>query len=341
MFVVIVRQVKLARKIRKAAVTFHLYRTNEGPQPTQRIIHQMALHHDHHDHQHHHHHHGDNLALAFWMNTAFALIELVGGLLTNSVAILSDALHDFGDSLALGSAWYFERKAQQKRNATYTYGYKRFSLVGALINAVVLSVGSVFILIEAAERLMKPLQPHTTGMLFLALLGIAVNGVALLRLRRGTSVSEKVISLHFMEDVLGWVAVLIGSIVMKFTDAPFIDPLLSVLIAAFIVINIYKNMKGAFQIILQGVPQNVSEDQVNAELQTFSEIESIHDLHLWTMDGTYNILTTHIVLREPADFQSLERLKSRIKSRLKKIHVQHATIEFEVRGMACVDEHEH
>jgi cobalt-zinc-cadmium efflux system protein len=298
--------------------------------------------HDHHDHHGHHHHHvGDNIALAFWLNTAFAIIELIGGFLTNSVAILSDALHDFGDSLALGSAWFFERKAKQKRNETYTYGYKRFSLIGAFINAVVLSVGSVFILIEAVERLMQPLQPETTGMIFLALLGIAVNGVALLRLRKGDSISEKVISLHFLEDVLGWVAVLIGSVIMKFTNAPFIDPMLSIFIAVFIVINIYRNMKGAFQIILQGVPLNVSEEQVRKVLSSFPEIDSTHDMHLWTLDGNYHIVTAHVVLRQALEPMPLEKLKSRIKSQLRDVHVAHATIEFEIKGLACSDEHEH
>jgi cobalt-zinc-cadmium efflux system protein len=300
--------------------------------------------HDPHDHTHHHHHHhhkGGNLALAFWMNTAFAIIELVGGFYTNSVAILSDALHDFGDSLALGSAWFFERKAQQRRDETYTYGYKRFSLIGALINAVVLSVGSVFILIEAVDRLFKPLQPQTTGMIILAMLGIAVNGAALLRLRKGSSMSEKVISLHFLEDVLGWVAVLIGSIVMKFTNAPFIDPLLSIFIAAFIVINIYRNMKGAFQIILQGVPLNVSEEKVKSEILRFMEVESVHDLHLWTMDGEYHILTTHVVLHATMDLKELEVFKGKIKQCLRNVHIEHATIEFEVKGLACGDQHEH
>lgn len=299
-----------------------------------------------HSHQDHHHHHhpgqtGRNLAVAFWLNTFFAVIELVGGFLTNSVAILSDALHDFGDSIALGSAWFFERKAAQHRNETYTYGYKRFSLIGAMINGVVLSVGSVFIFIEAIKRLVSPESPDTTGMILLAVLGIVVNGVALLRLRKGESVSEKVISLHFVEDVLGWVAVLAGSIIMKFIYAPFIDPLLSIFISVFIGINIYRNMKGAFQIILQGVPQNVSEEQVVAALRRFPEIESTHDLHLWTMDGSYNIVTVHIVLREAMDSMATEKLKHQVKSKLREIHVAHATVELEVKGIACGDQHEH
>lgn len=297
------------------------------------------MHHPTHTHNDHHHHPaGGNLAFAFWLNTTFALLELAGGFYTASVAIMSDALHDFGDSLALGTAWYFERKAKGKRDAIYTYGYKRFSLVGALINAVVLIAGSVFILTEAVQRLFDPVQPDTTGMLVLAIFGMIVNTVALLRLRKGTSINEKIISLHFVEDVLGWVAVLVGSLVMKFTDAPFIDPLLSILIAGLILVNVYRNMREAFQIMLQGVPRQVSEDQVKNVLHTFPEVESIHDLHLWTLDGTYNILTLHIVLHQSSELTLLEALKTRIKKRLKEINIQHATIEFEVKGVHCVDQ---
>ena len=297
--------------------------------------------HNHHGHHHHHHDTGqsNNLATAFWLNTTFAVIELVGGFLTNSVAIMSDALHDFGDSLALGTAWYFDRKAKGQRDEVYTYGYKRFSLIGALINAVVLTVGSVFILTEATQRLFNPTQPDADGMILLAIVGIIVNGIALIRLKKGTSVNERVISLHFVEDVLGWVAVLVGSVVMKFFDAPIIDPLLSIFIAAFILFNVYRNMREAFQIILQGVPQNVSEEQVKKELAVFSDIESTHDLHLWTLDGTYNILTTHIVLTKAIEVHALEELKFKIKERLKTINIQHATIEFEVQGIRCEQEH--
>lgn len=303
----------------------------------------MAHSHDH-THDHHHHHHADgNLALAFWLNTAFAIVEVVGGFYTNSVAILSDALHDFGDSIALGSAWFFERKSRQQRDATYTYGYKRFSLMGAFINAVVLTVGSVFILMEAFERIIDPVQPDANGMILLALLGVIVNGVALLRLRKGNSLSEKMISLHFIEDVVGWIAVLIGSVIMKYSYAPFLDPVLSIGISVFILVNVYRNMRGAFQIILQGVPHNVSEERVRSTLHGFSEVESIHDVHLWTLDGKYNILTVHIVLDKPSDLIALENLKNSIKGKMREINVDHATIEFEVKGMNCqaVEDHSH
>jgi len=292
--------------------------------------------HDHHSHGHGHHHHaGDNIKVAFWINTAFALLELVGGFYTNSVAILSDALHDLGDSLSLGTAWFFEQKSKQKSDKVYTYGYQRFSLIGAFINSIVLIVGSVFILKESFERLFHPEQPDTTGMLVFAIVGIAVNGAAMLRLKKGETINEKVISLHFLEDVLGWVAVLIGSVVMKFVDAPAIDPLLSMIIAVIILVNVYRNMRGAFQIILQGVPHAVSEAKVKKAFLNFEEIEGTHDLHIWTMDGRYNILTTHAVLKTPLEAQPLEMLKSKLKAELKKINIHHATIEFETKGLAC------
>lgn len=295
-------------------------------------------HHDHdhsHGHDHHHHHAGDNIALAFWMNTGFAVLELIGGFYTNSVAILSDALHDLGDSLSLGAAWYFQRKSLQKRDTVYTYGYKRFSLIGAFVNSVVLIVGSIFILMEAFKRFFNPQQPDTTGMLVLAVIGVLVNGAAMLRLKKGKSINEKVISLHFLEDVLGWVAVLIGSIVMKFADVPWLDPLLSVIIAVIILANVYRNIRGAFQIVLQGVPHNLSEEQVKQELMKFPAVEDTHDLHLWTLDGQYNVLTTHVVLKQPITPEGQEELKAQIKTRLKDINIQHATIEFELKGYAC------
>ncbi len=291
-------------------------------------------HHHHHGHTHHDHH-GSNLALAFWLNTCFAVIELVGGTLTNSVAILSDAIHDLGDSIALGSAWLFEKQSKKNRDETYTYGYKRFSLVGALINAVVLLVGSFFILREAIERFFEPVQPEVNGMIFLAVLGVVVNGFAILRLRKGNSISERVISLHFVEDVVGWVAVLIGSVVMKFTEAPYLDPALSVLISVYVIVNVFRHLRGTFRIILQGVPDSVSEQQVVDAINTFPEVESTHDVHLWTLDGNYNILTTHIVLHAPLELVQMEQLKSRIKGQLRTEGVHHATIEFEVKGLTC------
>ncbi|MDZ7847967.1 MAG: cation diffusion facilitator family transporter [Owenweeksia sp.] len=186
---------------------------------------------------------GKNLRLAFFLNLAFTLFEIIGGLWTNSIAILSDALHDLGDSLSLGLSWYLQRKSRQTANQHYTYGYRRFSLLGALINSVVLVVGSVVIIVEAIERLQQPEAPDATGMLIFAIVGVGINGFAALRLRAGKSLNERVVSWHLWEDVLGWLAVLLGAVVMLIWETPWLDPVLSIGITVFILINILKRLR--------------------------------------------------------------------------------------------------
>jgi cobalt-zinc-cadmium efflux system protein len=296
--------------------------------------------HNHHSHGHSHDHGTENLSFAFWLNTGFALLEIAGGFYTNSVAILSDALHDLGDSLSLGLAYYFHRKSHQKRDQHYTYGYRRFSLLGALINCMVLLVGSIFILQETIPRLFQPQNHHpdAKGMLIFAIVGIAVNGAALLRLKKGTSINERVISLHFVEDVLGWVAVLVGSVVMLFADLPIIDPILSLFISGYILINVYRNLKSSFRIILQGIPAGISEADVKNQILSISNVVDIHDLHVWSMDGEYNVLTAHAVVDEHLTLNEMESVKQEVKQVLKGLPIQHVTIEIETKGVNCSQE---
>ena len=200
-------------------------------------------------HNHHHHSHGsstENIAVAFFLNLAFTIIEFIGGFYTNSLAIMSDALHDLGDSLSLGLSWYFQKKSTKRANKKYSYGYKRFSLLGAVINSIVLVIGSVFIIKEAIPRIINPENADAKGMMWLAVLGIIVNGAAVLKLKKGTSINERVVSLHLLEDVLGWVVVLLASIVMQFWDVPVLDPVLSIAIAGFVLFNVYINFKVSF-----------------------------------------------------------------------------------------------
>ena len=199
-------------------------------------------------HSHHHHNHSEgNIKVAFLLNLSFAIIELIGGFWTNSVAILSDALHDFGDSLTLGLSWYFAKVARREKDETYTYGYKRFSILAAFINSIVLVTGSIFILFEAIPRLVHPETPNTSGMIILAIGGIIVNGAAAFRLSNGKNLNEKVVYTHLLEDILGWIAVLIGALVMHFFDSPIIDPLLSVLISVYILIQRNEKSQGGIQ----------------------------------------------------------------------------------------------
>lgn len=276
-----------------------------------------------------------NIRAAFFLNLLFTVIEIVGGVLTNSVAILSDAVHDLGDSFSLGLSWYFQKIAKRPRTRKYTYGYRRFSLMGALVNSVILTVGSLLILINAVPRLFSPQQPDARGMLLLAVLGVLVNGAAVLRLRRGHSLNEKVVSLHMLEDVLGWLAVLVGAGIMNFVDAPFIDPLLSILISLYILFNVYRNIRQSMQIILQGSPGVVSPDEVEKAVKSLEKVSGIHDLHIWSVDGEYNVMTLHVVLSEPLSMNQLHQLKAEIRKRLHQLDVQHITIEFETPDEDC------
>lgn len=292
--------------------------------------------HDHHHEGHHHHHHaGDNIKVAFFLNFGFTILELIGGVLTNSMAILSDALHDLGDSLSLGLAWYFEKLAKKGSDQHFSYGYKRFSLLGAVINSVILLVGSFIILSEAIPRLWSPEEVNAPGMIGFALLGILVNGAAVLRLKHGTSINERVVRLHLMEDVLGWVAVLIGGIILFFFDVPIIDPLLSVAITLYVLYNVYKNLRQSMKILLQGTPTNIDMEAVKNKLEQLPDVYSAHHLHIWTMDGTYNILTLHAVINHNKTLQQTENIKQQIKAAMADMNVHHVTVEFETSGQEC------
>ena len=291
--------------------------------------------HIHHSHEHHVHDDVKNISVAFTLNLVFTFIEFFGGLYTNSMAILSDAIHDLGDSISLGLAWYFQKISKRKSDVKFSYGYKRFSLLGALINAVILSVGSIIILIETIPRIFHPQETMAEGMFVLAIIGILVNGAAVLRLNRGKSLNEKVVSLHLWEDVLGWAAILIGSILMYFFKWSIIDPLLSVFISIFILKHVYENIRQTLRIILQGVPEDINIKEIEENLNHFEEINNIHDLHVWSIDGNLHILSVHVLLKKEFSNSDTRILKNKIRQALAHLHIEHATIEFEFPGENC------
>jgi cobalt-zinc-cadmium efflux system protein len=292
-----------------------------------------------HSHDHAHHHHGSsNIKVAFFLNLGFTILEFIGGFWINSVAVMSDALHDLGDSLSLGLAWYFEKLSKKGSDRSFTYGYKRFSLLGAVINSVILLVGSFIILSESIPRIWNPEPVNAVGMIGFAILGIVVNGAAVLRLKGDNSINERVVRLHLMEDVLGWVAVLVGGIFLYFFDWPAIDPLLSIGITLYVLYNVVKNLRQSMKILLQGTPTNINLDEVQKRLLALPEIQSIHDLHSWTLDGSYNVLTLHAVISENLLLEQTETIKTRIRELMADLAVQHVTVELEVPGYDC--EHE-
>lgn len=273
-----------------------------------------------------------NIRTAFFLNLAFAFVELIGGIITNSVAILSDAVHDFGDSISLAIAWALQKKSNKAKDDKYSYGYKRFSLLSSVILSGILLVGSILILVEAIGRLFNPQEVNAQGMLWLAILGIIVNGLAALSVKRGKTLNERAVFLHIMEDVLGWIGVLVISIVMIFVNLPILDPILSISITIWVLYNVYKNLKATFNILLQASPKNVDVKKLTKEIEAIDNVISIHDLHIWTQDGNSHVMTLHIVAEK-----NYETIKNKVREIAKTFNIDHVTIELEEEDSACVE----
>ncbi len=284
---------------------------------------------------HHHHHSGSALGFAFVINFVFSIIELIGGWLTNSVAIMSDGIHDLGDSVALALTWYFEKIAARPSTRAYTYGYQRFSVMAALISSLVLLVGSTLVLKEAVPRLWQAPEVHTPGMIAIACLGLVVNGLAFFRLHPDNSSGEKAVRLHLLEDVLGWVAVLLGAIVIYFTGWFWLDPVLSIAVALFILWNVVKNVYGFARIVLQAAPEDIDLAVLTQELEQLEQVHSIHDLHLWTLDSNKHVLSVHLVLHQNTSLAEGVKVKHRAKKIIRGHGIQHDTLELETREENC------
>ncbi len=279
------------------------------------------------------------LSVALILNVSFTLLEVIGGLWTNSVAILSDALHDLGDSLSLLMAWYFQKLSQNGRTATFTFGYKRFNTLGALVTGLVLVVGSVIVIYEAVQRLWRPEAVYVPGMIGLAVVGVLVNGLAAWRVwRTSSSLNEEMVSWHLFEDVAGWVVVLVGSTAMYLFGLPWLDAALSLAITAFILVNVVRRLAKALRIFLQAAPDEVTLAQVEEALGGVEGVREVHHLHLWSLDGNYHIATLHAVVAPEMKASELCRLRDAIRRRLHTLGVAHVTIEFEPEGAQCEEE---
>jgi cobalt-zinc-cadmium efflux system protein len=276
-----------------------------------------------------------NIRVAFFLNLGFALVEFIGGLLTNSTAILADAVHDLGDAFALGQAWYFEKVSQRKENARYTYGFRRFSLAGALISTVFLLISSFYILIEAIPRLLEPSPAHAEGMALLALLGIAVNGYAMLRLRGEQSINARTVGLHLLEDVLGWVAILLVAVALMFTDLYILDPILAVLITIYILAGVVKNVRAILPIFLQATPETVDVDAIQRQILAVGHVRDAHHIHVWSLDGQHMVFSAHLVADTNLAPEQYAALKAKVKTIIDEYGFYHSTVEIELPEETC------
>lgn len=273
-----------------------------------------------------------NIFLAFLLNFCFSIFEFIGGIFTGSVAILSDALHDIGDAISIGAAYFLEKKSKKKANDLYTYGYARFSVLGSVITTFILFFGSIIVIYNAIQRFIQPLPIYYDGMIVFALVGTLVNLFAAFLTREKGSLNQKAVNLHMLEDVLGWIVVFLGAIAMKCTNFYWLDPLLSIGVAIFILINATKNLKEIFNIFILKAPQGLHADDVKKRLLTVDGVIESHHIHVWTMDGQTHCATLHAIIDNEA-----QSVKAHIRESLKEIGILHVTIETETLAETCLD----
>ena len=271
-----------------------------------------------------------NIFIAFILNLAFSVFEFIGGIFTGSVAIVSDAIHDFGDAAGIGISYFLEKKSKKQPDEKHTYGYARYSVIGSLITTFILLFGSVTVIYNAINRLINPSEINYNGMIIFAVVGVCVNFCAAYFTRDGDSLNQKVVNLHMLEDVLGWTVVLIGAIIMHFTDWSFIDPVMSVGVSLFIFINAVRNLKEAIDLFLEKTPHGIDIKEIAEHISEINGVIGVHHIHIWSMDGQSNYATMHVVTNSDS-----HKIKETIREELLEHGINHTTLELETEDERC------
>jgi cobalt-zinc-cadmium efflux system protein len=266
-----------------------------------------------------------NILLAFILNITFSVFEFFGGIFTNSVAILSDSIHDLGDAFSIGVSYFLEKKSKKRADKKYTYGYIRYSVLGGVITTTILLVGSILVMIGAIKRFFNPVEVNYQGMIIFAIVGVILNTLAAIVTKDGDSINQKSVNLHMLEDVLGWIVVLVGAIIMNFTDITYLDSIMSIGVALFILINSLKNLRTIIDIFLVKTPKDIDLDELKHHLLEVKGVEDIHHIHVWSMDGVNNYATMHIV----TNVKDIKKLKHDIREELEEHNICHAILETE------------
>lgn len=267
-----------------------------------------------------------NMLFAFILNISFSIIELFGGIFTNSISIISDALHDLGDAVSIAVSLFCEVRSTKSADSEYTYGYARYSVIGALITALVLLIGSTYMIYNSVVRIIYPTPVNYDGMIVLAVFGTVINGISALKMAKGKGINERTLSLHMLEDLLGWLAVLVGSVVIKFTAWHRIDAVMSLCISAYIIIHALHHLKEVFEILLQKAPEGINVDEVRQELEKIENVEEIEELRLWTLDGLQHYGTIKVKMKS-AD--NAGKVKEKIRQTLGQVSIENIVIETE------------
>lgn len=278
----------------------------------------------------------NNILIAFLLNFVFVLIEAIGGFFTNSVAILSDAIHDFGDCVAIGTAFFLEKKSNKKANLKYSYGYKRYSIISALLSSSILLVGGAVVIYTSILRIITPKPINGLGMLIIASVGVVINGFAVLRTAKSHNINEKAISLHLLEDVLGWVIVLIGSLFVFLFNITIIDPILSIVVTIFIIFNVVKHIIEIIGILTEKTPKNFDTIKFKAEVLQVENVYDVHHIHVWSLNGETALATLHVTVTQQTQLSDFHKIKQSITQISKKFKIDHITIQLDT-----IDEHCH
>ena len=272
-----------------------------------------------------------NILIAFLLNILFSFIELIGGILTNSISIMSDAIHDFGDALSIGLSLILEKKSKRQPDSNYSYGYARYSILGAFITTSILTIGSILVILSAIKRLFSPVSINHDGMIIFAIFGVIINFLAAYFTKDGHSLNQKAVNLHMLEDVLGWTIVLIGSILIKFTNITIIDSIMSLGVSTYILIHAIKNFSSIIDLFLEKTPKSISIEKLKNNLLDIPNILDIHHIHIWSIDGYHNYATMHIV----TDTTNYHKLKHIVRENCQKLGINHLTIEIENNQEYC------
>ena len=262
--------------------------------------------------------------LAFFLNLSYAIVEFIAGGIFGSSAVLADSVHDLGDAIAIGISALLETISNREEDRQYTLGYKRFSLLGAMLTAVILMIGSVLVILENITKIAHPQPVNEKGILWLGIIAVAINVLASLVVRKGKTKNESILSLHFLEDTLGWLVVILMAIILRFTDWYILDPLLSLVISIFILSKAIPRFWSTLKIFLDAVPEGVETAEIEKELAALANVKSVNQLNLWTMDGLEKNAIVHVCLEE---IEHIEYCKESIRNLLKDYGFQNVTIE--------------
>lgn len=265
-----------------------------------------------------------NILVAFLLNLAFSIFEFIGGTITNSVSIISDSIHDIGDALSIGISYFLEKKSKKKPDEKYTFGYMRYSVIGSFITIIVLTIGSILVIYNAIVRIINPVTINYNGMIVFAIIGCIVNIFAAYFTKEGHSLNQKAVNLHMIEDVLGWLVVLIGAIIIRFTNINIIDPILSIFVALFILKNAITSLNSIASLFLEKTPKNILVAEIKEHIIKIKDVKDVHHIHIWSMDGINHYATMHVVV-DPKN----KNIKELIKKELKEHGINHTTIELE------------